>query len=241
MSEPEKSRRRPFEDASVQDWLGSNQDPDVLLCVPDLGVDKITLTVEDLVADVDLHARVLNAVDIHVGAHVTLGKVSLEIENVHAQAMLKVKLDKVSVIVDRIMQTIDNHPEILTGLLSPIGEGVRQAGIGVREGLAGPARAETTEPPLIETARDVHYDRRADPEHVEQQVVASAGPGIETVYLDGQWWNREQGTSTRTGPHGSKDAAVNEGRDLAKEAGVQHVVFTLDGAESERHTYGGSP
>src|SRR4051794_16307912 len=96
MNDGETNRPPALRSATAQDWLGSNQDPDVLLSVPDLGVDKITLKVEDLQADVDLHARVLDLVDLHVGAHVTLGSVELDIENVRAQAMLKVKLDKVA-------------------------------------------------------------------------------------------------------------------------------------------------
>src|SRR5690606_14893784 len=135
MNDSDDNRQRSLEEASAQDWLGANPDPDVLLSVPDLGVDKITLNVEDLEADVDLHARVLQAVEIHVGAQVTLGRVELEIENVHAKAMLKVKLDKVAQIVDRLMRTIEANPEIITSLTAPIGRGVEELGRGAGEGV----------------------------------------------------------------------------------------------------------
>ncbi|MEQ7008817.1 hypothetical protein ABN028_21825 [Actinopolymorpha sp. B17G11] len=135
MTDSDADRAHSLEDASAQDWLGSNQDPDVFLSIPDLGVEKITLNVEDLEAHVDLHAKVLDIVEIHVGADATLGKVELNIENVSAQAMLKVKLDKVAQIVDRVMRTIDNNPEILTSLTRPIGRGVEKVGQGAGEGV----------------------------------------------------------------------------------------------------------
>jgi hypothetical protein len=135
VSDSDADRGHSLEDATAQDWLGSNQDPDVFLSVPDLGVEKITLNVENLDAHVDLHARVLDIVELHVGADVSLGKVELNIENVSAQAMLKVKLDKVAQIVDRVMRTIDNNPEILTSLTKPIGRGVEKVGEGAGEGV----------------------------------------------------------------------------------------------------------
>ncbi|GAA2759349.1 hypothetical protein [Actinopolymorpha rutila] len=171
MNDSDSGRRSGLEDANAQDWLGSNQDPDVLLSVPDLGVDKITLTVEDLQADVDLHARVLQVVDLHVGAHASLGKVDLEIDNVHAQAMLKVKLDKVAEVVDRVLRTIDNNPEIVTSLTAPVGRGVEELGRGAGEGVralgrgssSGTEDAASGEPtaekaPSVETDYDVDYD-----------------------------------------------------------------------------------
>ena len=33
------------------------------------------------------------------------------------------------------METIDTNPELVTALTRPVGEGARQAGIGVREGV----------------------------------------------------------------------------------------------------------
>lgn len=117
----------PLRHATPQDWLGSNQDPDVLLSVPNLGVDKIALTVDNLRAHVELHAKVLDLLELHVGADASIDQVKLEIDNVRVQAMLKVKLDRVVEIVDRVLTTIDNHPEILTSLTGGLGEGLRNA------------------------------------------------------------------------------------------------------------------
>jgi len=117
----------PLTDASAQDWLGSNQDPDVLLSVPNLGVDHIMLKVKNLDAHVELHAKVLDLLELHVGADVSIEEVDLEIDNVRVQAMLKVKLEKVAEIVDRVMTTIDENPEILTSLTKGVGQGVEHA------------------------------------------------------------------------------------------------------------------
>lgn len=231
VTERDSNRPKAVQDASAEDWLGSNRDPDVLLSVPDLGVDKITLTVDDLHADVDLHARVLDIVELHVGASVNLGKVELDIENVRAQAMLKVKLDKVAQIVERVMATIDNNPELITSLTTRVGRGVeelaRNAGEGVREIGAGSGRADAT-PREIETYHAEEYDdRRPD--------ALAAMPVVETLLVDGEWWNRLEGGDV--GPYDTKEAAVKEGHDLAQERRGEHVIRTRTGKIAKRRSY----
>jgi len=252
MDDAESSRPRVLEEATAEDWLGSNRDPDVLLSVPDLGVDKITLNVEDLRADVDLHARVLDIVELHVGAHVTLGKVELDIENVRARAMLKVKLDKVAEIIDRVMQTIDTNPELLTTLLAPIGRGIEEIGQGVGDGVReiGEGSTSVDGARQIETARDVEYregatmpearTRRvgvveeADYSAVPEDTVTAGSSGeIETVLIDGSWWNRVTGTEEATGPYESQEAAIKEGKDQATSAHVAHVIRDAHDATDE--------
>ena len=117
----------PLLNATAQDWLGSNQDPDVLLAVPNLGVDHLGLNVDNLRAHVELHAKVLDLLELHVGADVSIDKVELEIDNVRVQAMLKVKLEKVVDVVGRVMDTIDKNPEILTNLTGGLGKGLENA------------------------------------------------------------------------------------------------------------------
>jgi hypothetical protein len=119
----------PLQNASAQDWLGSNQDPDVLLSVPNLGVDHIGLEVDNLRAHVELHAKVLDLLELDVGADVSIDKVELNIENVRVQAMLKVRLENVVKVIDRVMDTIDKNPEILTNLTAGLGKGL-ETGLG---------------------------------------------------------------------------------------------------------------
>ena len=92
---------------------GSSGEPDVLLDVPQLRVEEIILDVEDLRAHVSVQADVLNLLRLSVGADVQLGGVHLEIKGVEAQALLKVRLDKVAEIINRVLATIDHNPEIV--------------------------------------------------------------------------------------------------------------------------------
>jgi hypothetical protein len=110
---------------------GESSEPDVLLDVPQLRVDEIILDVEDLHAHVSVEANVLNLLRLSVGADVQLGGVHLEIRGVEAQALLKVRLDKVAEIIDRVLSTIDSNPEIVGQIVPPL-----QAAVGELEGTA---------------------------------------------------------------------------------------------------------
>ena len=96
-------------------------EPDVLLDVPQLSVEEIILEVEDLRAHVSVQADVLNLLRLSVGADVQLGGVHLEIKGVEAQALLKVRLDKVAEIINRVLATIDRNPEIVDQIVAPLG------------------------------------------------------------------------------------------------------------------------
>jgi len=122
----------PLAHATPEQWLGTNTDPDVLLSIPNLGIDHIGLNVKNIRAHVDLHAKVLDLVEINVGADVSIDEVDLQINNVRVQAMLKVKLDKVAEIVSRVVELLDNHPEILENLTGGLGRGLEGALAGNR-------------------------------------------------------------------------------------------------------------
>ena len=75
---------------------GTGQDePDVLLDVPKLNVEEISLEVDDLHAQIALEARLADLVQLRVGADVEIARVALEIKGVEAPAQLKVRLDNV--------------------------------------------------------------------------------------------------------------------------------------------------
>jgi hypothetical protein len=94
-------------------------EPDVLLDVPQLRVEEIILEVEDLRAHVSLQADVLSLLRLSVGADVQLAGVHLEIKGVEAQALLKVRLDTVAGIINRVLATIDRNPEIIDKIVIP--------------------------------------------------------------------------------------------------------------------------
>lgn len=121
--------------------LAEETSPDVFLDVPELSVDEIDLDVEDLRAHVSLHADVLDLLKLHVGADVALGRVALTISGVQAQAQLRVRLDRVAEIIDRVLTTIDRNPQIIEHVLRAAEPVLRGAGTAVGELGEGGRRA----------------------------------------------------------------------------------------------------
>ncbi|MFF5945792.1 hypothetical protein ACFY7X_34610, partial [Streptomyces althioticus] len=111
----------------------ADAEPDVFLDVPQLRVDEIDLDVEDLRAHVSLQAEVLDLLRLNVGADVSLGRVHLGISGVEAQAQLRVRLDNVALIIDRVLTTLDRNPRILEELAGGLGSAVRDVGGGARQ------------------------------------------------------------------------------------------------------------
>jgi hypothetical protein len=103
-------------------------EPDVLLDVPNLSVDEITLKVKNLRANVALDARLANLLQLTAGADVSIDEVDLTIKGVKAQVLLKVRLDNVASIIDRTLTTIDRNPQILERLLQTVDNTVGTAG-----------------------------------------------------------------------------------------------------------------
>ena len=128
--------QREYEDyrlsqAERQDNAGS-QEPDVLLDVPVLKVEEITLTVEGLRAHVAVLAELADLVKLSVGADVELDKVELQIKGVEAQALLKVRLEQVRAILDKALTTIGENPEILQSLVRTVDRTVGEVGGAAR-------------------------------------------------------------------------------------------------------------
>lgn len=103
-------------------------EPDVLLDIPNLSVDEITLEVDNLRVHLALDARVANLVQLTAGADASIERVHLTIKGVQAEAHLVVRLDNVAAILDRTLTTIDRNPEILTRLLQSVDTAVGTVG-----------------------------------------------------------------------------------------------------------------
>jgi e3 binding domain len=120
--------------------ISDSDEPDVLLDVPVANVDKIHFQLDDLHARVSLHAEVLDLVKLSVGVHAELGKVDLDIEGVEAQALLRVRLDHVTAILDRVLTTLDRNPDLIKSLgrtVEQLGAGAGHAVREVGEGAGG--------------------------------------------------------------------------------------------------------
>ena len=107
-------------DSVRQRAIGTDGVYDVVLDVPNVSVEEIILQVDGVRAHVSLDARVAKLVQLSVGADVAIERVHLGIRGVQAEAHLRVDLDNVATIVDRVLTTIDRNPQIIAGLLQTL-------------------------------------------------------------------------------------------------------------------------
>ena len=123
------ARRRQDDGGTATDDRArpDQREPDVLLDVENLEVEKITLEVDNLRAHISVLAELANLVNLSVGADVQLGQVKLEIDGVRAKALLKVRLENVRAILEKALETLGEHPEILKNLAQALTEVLREA------------------------------------------------------------------------------------------------------------------
>ena len=155
---------REYRHYAEQDpWKLDDDLPDVLLDVPVVKVDNLHLELDNLDAHVSLKAYVLDLVKLTVGVDVHLGRVALDIKGVEAQALLKVRLDHVAAVVDRVMTTLDRNPELLESL----GEAIEDIGAGTGDMLGESGEA----------VEDVGEGAETALEHIGQ----GAGEGVGEI------------------------------------------------------------
>jgi exonuclease VII small subunit len=113
-------------------WRGrhgpsNGQEPDVVLDVPELEVDRITLEVRELRPHVAILVELANLLNLTVGVAARLEQVKLEIEGVEADVLLKVRLKHIRALLENALDTIGEHPEILRILARPLSRVVRES------------------------------------------------------------------------------------------------------------------
>ncbi len=113
---------------AIMNAAPADQQPDVVLDIPNLSVESITLEVQGLEAHIALDARLANLLHLKAGADASLDSVKLDIKGVQAQAALIVRLDNVRAIIERTLQTLDNNPQIITQLTSTVDNAVNVTG-----------------------------------------------------------------------------------------------------------------
>jgi hypothetical protein len=126
---------------TMQPGLTPNRD--VILEIPELSVDSIGLTVRDVRAHVALDANAMNLVQVTAGVDVGIKQVQLGIVGVFAEAYLYVDLDNVARVVQRVVQTLDRNPEILTQVFKTVDTAVGSLG----GALSGQQQPTTGTPP----------------------------------------------------------------------------------------------
>lgn len=112
---------------ALQAESGQNP-PDVVLDVPNLSVEQLTIEVNNLQVDIALEARLANLLYLNAGANARIDNVRIDLRGVRAQATLLVRLDNVRAIIERTLQTLDNNPQIVTQLLSTVDNTVSTVG-----------------------------------------------------------------------------------------------------------------
>lgn len=102
--------------------------PDVLLDIPNLSLDTLTIEVDKLVANLSLDAKVANLVSLKAGVDVSIDKVKAVLKGVQATALLAVRLDNVKQIIFKTLETLENNPQILDRVLTTVDNTVNTVG-----------------------------------------------------------------------------------------------------------------
>ncbi|MFI7210487.1 hypothetical protein ACIBP4_02235 [Micromonospora maritima] len=242
MSESRASERVPEPaDKRPEQRGGAGPEPDVLLDVPELSVDEIRLAVDGLDADLSLRARLANLLQLDAGVRVHLEGVELDITGVRAEALLKVRLEKLVQILDRALTTIDRNPHLIDALARSVGATVEdvhrtadQLGAPVVDRAAAEVTASAVRP-AEETAAEFAAGSgvgsgpvRADEGRADRP---GAGPGGGAVREAGQASGRAAepgGGDTGSGHGGGSAEAAGPGG-----AGGKSGAAVSGGAEGE--------
>ena len=125
---PRAQRTQNVQSAYRPDPNNPADKPDVLLDVPNLSVDEITLDVQNLQAHLALDARVANLVKLTAGVDISVDKVNIGIKGVQATALLVVRLENVRAIIEKTLTTLDNNPQLVERLLQTVDNTVNTVG-----------------------------------------------------------------------------------------------------------------
>lgn len=107
----------------------TDDDPDVVLDIPNVSVDEITLEVNDIRAHVSLDAHVANLVHLTVGVDASIDRVKLSILGVRASALLVVRLDNVRGLVETTLSALLENPLLLDTLSGVVDNVIQPGGI----------------------------------------------------------------------------------------------------------------
>jgi hypothetical protein len=179
--------------------------PDVLLNVPKLSVGRVELDVDNLQADINLAANVAGLVSINAGVAVSIQKVNLTIVDVDAELELIVRLGHLVDIVNRVFQSLDLNPLLITAL-NNVTSAVETV-VGAVDGLLGSiTQGGTTLSFLVDNLGNI-----------VQEVAGSANSTVSTIvgnYLTnmtytGQSQTLQNGLVQKTYSYSPLNALVN--------------------------------
>jgi hypothetical protein len=126
-SSPKRSNKSARANHDVPDY--SIIDPneieeavDVYVDAPVVNVDEIKFEMDDLRVHLAVLAEAGHFVQINAGAAARLGKVELDIQGVETQALLETRLENVTLILARVLTTLDRNPELLQSVGDALGD-----------------------------------------------------------------------------------------------------------------------
>jgi hypothetical protein len=233
--------RQTLAEAAVKEE-GPEEISDVLLDIPTLKIDEIKLVVDNLEARVALDAAIANnLVRLIVGAQVGIGKVDLDIKGVEAQAVLKVKLRQVNMILARTLDTLDRNPELIRNLGEAVAVVGKEAGRAVGELGTQAGRALGPGGPVGEAIGQVgkSLGPGGPVGDTVGQIGKSLGPGGPLGETAGQVG---EGAREALGPgggvrrrEGDKDETAQEGEAAREVMGPEGGVRRRTGDTTERN------
>jgi hypothetical protein len=112
--------RRGDAESAVYETANTHTGVDVLSPEPDVylnasvGVDIISIEVDNITAKVNLDAQVLNLLHFSAGVDASIDRVRLTIENISAQVELEARLENVVEMIGDVLHSIDLNPIIAT-------------------------------------------------------------------------------------------------------------------------------
>jgi hypothetical protein len=181
-----RTERSPSNGQEPDGQEPDGQEPDVVLDVPELEVDRITLEVRDLRAHVSILVELANLLNISVGVDARLDEVKLEIEGVEAEVHLVARLRNVRIILVKALETIGEHPEILRILARSLTRVVRETLEGTLStldlALEGLEVGDTVDEALLERLGEV----RAALEDVLERTDRAVEEATRTALDEGQ-------------------------------------------------------
>lgn len=140
----------------AQQVTSSGDQPDVLLDIPNLSVGELTVEVANLEAHIALDARLADLLKLTAGADVNIDQVKIQLKDVQATATLVVRLDNVRAIIERTLQTLDNNPQIVSGLLNTVNTTVGTVGGIAASALGNGQLLDLARAGLTEVSRTVN-------------------------------------------------------------------------------------
>src|SRR5215211_3230036 len=181
-----RTERSPANGQEPDGQEPDGQEPDVVLDVPELEVDRITLEVRDLRAHVSILVELANLLNISVGVDARLDEVKLEIEGVEAEVHLVARLKNVRAILVKALDTIGEHPEILRILARSLTQIVRETLEGtlgtLDSALEGLEVGDTVDEALLGSLGEV----RTALEDALERTEGAVGDATQTALGEGQ-------------------------------------------------------